>query len=315
MIYIDSDGVLSDFDSWLVQNQCANHNDSAEVYKTIIEHQDGAFIESKPIKENNWIRRKMRREDFRILTSLPDKVEFRKFFNSDIAFLACIDKLKENKYLWFEKIGVPREKVIITGTRKEKFNYCKGPNDVLYDDFPSTIKQWKALGGRGILVRNPRCKAQRERHYKYAINNFSTVIDTIEKGLFRAVAARCFNYLSTTIDYNTCIKIAKAEAEIRLRKEILPYVVYNPYLGKICFTNSTVAKTQVRTADNKMEPLERYLYNVFPLIVRKPQPQKLSHIMSTSDLSCIIATMIPEAEKRCGTKIIYLKDIPREKTA
>lgn len=304
MIYIDSDGVLSDFDQWLIDVNCANHNNSNEVFKSIIEHQDRVFLESKQIRANNWIRRKMKRSDFRVLTALPDKDAFRKFFNSDEEFNSCYNKLKENKYIWFEKIGIPRDKVIVTSTREEKFKYCTSYEDILYDDYPDTIKKWRSLGGTGVLVRNPKCKAQRERHYKYAINNFDNVIDRVKLGIYRQIAKRNFKYLGDIIDYDTCIKISKKEAERVAEESILPFIMYNPYLGKIFFTTSEVAAKKIMTSNNKEEPLEEYLYNCFPLIVRKPNNKKMGYSSFTRDVSCLINALIPISEKKCGVELI-----------
>ena len=303
MIYIDSDGVLSDFDQWLVKVGCKNHNKSDEVYKSVIEHQDSAFIDSKPIKKNNWIRKKMKDNDFRVLTSLPEEDVFRTYFDSDEEFQKCYNKLIENKYRWFEKIGIPRDKVIITHNREEKFKYCN-KDSILYDDYPDTIKKWRELGGAGILVRNPKCKAQRKRHYNYAISHFDDVIEAVKKGIYRRIAKRNFKYLSDSIDYDTCIKISKKEAEIVAEKDVLPFIMYNPYLGKIFFTTSEAAFTKIITSNNKEESLDAYLYNCFPLIVHKPYNRKMDHVFFSRDMACIIDAMIPKAEKECGVELI-----------
>ena len=38
--------------------------------------------------------------------------------------------------------------------RKHKQNYCKGPESVLIDDREKTIREWRELGGTGILYVN-----------------------------------------------------------------------------------------------------------------------------------------------------------------
>ena len=35
--------------------------------------------------------------------------------------------------------------------RKHKQNYCTGPEDILIDDREKTIREWRNLGGTGIL--------------------------------------------------------------------------------------------------------------------------------------------------------------------
>ena len=38
--------------------------------------------------------------------------------------------------------------------RKHKQNYCTGPEDILIDDREKTIREWRNLGGTGILHRS-----------------------------------------------------------------------------------------------------------------------------------------------------------------
>ena len=61
---------------------------------------------------------------------------------------------KENKYIWFEKHGIPRNKVIIVESAQDKASFCK-PGDILYDDYRKNIASWEKSGGIGILT-NPR---------------------------------------------------------------------------------------------------------------------------------------------------------------
>lgn len=307
MVYIDSDGVLSDFDQWLIDVDCADHNKSDEVFKTLIKNQDSAFIDSKPIKQNNWIRKKMQEHDFRVLTSLPDETVFRTYFDSDEAFDKCYNKLIENKYRWFEKIGIPRDKVIITRSRKEKFKYCD-KDSILYDDFPDTIKKWRELGGAGVLVRNPKCKAQRKRHYQYAIDNFDNVVTTIRKGIYRNICKRNFERLYHPVGESMCKALAKHETEYFMKNVIAPSLIYNPYTGKIYFTTVKALELTVTTANNKDENIELYMFNSFPKLFVKPESTRRAdnYRFGTSFIKAQVCKYIPESEKKCGTKIMYL---------
>ena len=40
-------------------------------------------------------------------------------------------------------------------SRKEKQDYCKGPEDILIDDREKTIREWRDQGGTGILYVSP----------------------------------------------------------------------------------------------------------------------------------------------------------------
>lgn len=159
MIYIDSDGVLSDFEAWIKTTDCKDRFDPKEVCITMRDYQDTVFIDAKPKKTFLW--KLLNREDVKVLTALPEKDQFITFFNNEDDYNKCVQKMTENKYKWFERNGISREKVIVVSTRKEKFTYCKN-NDVLFDDYEKTVKEWSKMGGRGILVKNTESKGQKD---------------------------------------------------------------------------------------------------------------------------------------------------------
>ena len=55
-----------------------------------------------------------------------------------------------DKIEWTRKNLSPNVKVNIV-LRKEKIQYCKGPEDILIDDYAKNIREWQAAGGTAIL--------------------------------------------------------------------------------------------------------------------------------------------------------------------
>jgi len=159
MIYIDSDGVLSDFEGWIKTTNCKDRFDPKEVCITMRDYQDRAFIDAKPKKTFLW--KTLKYPYAKVLTALPEKDQFITFFDSVEDYDKCAQKMTENKYKWFEKYGISRDKVIVVATRKEKFAYCK-EGDILFDDYEKTVKEWSKMGGKGILVKNTESKAQQD---------------------------------------------------------------------------------------------------------------------------------------------------------
>ena len=297
MVYIDSDGVLSDFDQWITDK---NYEDKSSmgVLRTIVAHQDEAFIASKPIKANNWLRKLMKTSDFRILTALPAGDDFRSLFDSEEEYEKCLEKLSNNKYQWFENIGVPRDKVIITRTRREKFSYCKSKEDILYDDFPDTVKTWRDYGGTAYLVKNPKSRAQKEKYEFYALKNFDNVKSAIRKGLKRYYLKQCFLKYYPVKDYYDCFEIAELDTNYAIKELISNNILYNPYTGKICLLHDA-GKLLIRTASNEEKTLGEYLVNCFPILFKKNKKDFLPY----DYLNDALGTFIPKAYQNSGMKL------------
>ncbi|MGN0363403.1 MAG: hypothetical protein ACI4ET_11240 [Bilifractor sp.] len=60
----------------------------------------------------------------------------------------------EDKTNWVHRLLGPDVKVHIV-YREEKPDYCKGKDDILIDDYPKNIREWKEIGGTGILFESP----------------------------------------------------------------------------------------------------------------------------------------------------------------
>lgn len=138
MIYIDLDGVLADFDGWLVDFLGIGYTE-LEVQDLIQAKASECFLKSKVIESNKYL---LSLGEFRILTALP-KLSLYK----DSVFM----KLKRNKLKWCEMLGIPKSKVIMVGRPSEKVLYCE-PGDILYDDYEKTVDSWNSASGIGFLV-------------------------------------------------------------------------------------------------------------------------------------------------------------------
>ncbi len=303
MVYIDSDGVLSDFDQWIRDKTHKNSNSSEDVLRTLIKYQDEAFLASKPIKKNNWLRKMMKTSDFRVLTALPYGDDFRALFNSESAYIDCLDKLKENKYRWFENIGVPRDKVIITSTRREKFNYCKSKDDILYDDFPDTVRTWRDYGGRAYLVKNPKSRAQKDDYELYALKNFDKIKDTIRKGLKRYYLNQCFIKYYPMKDYYDCYEIAELDTNYAIKEIVSTNIFYNPFTGKMCLRGKS-RNLLVLTASNKTETLIEYLVHCFPVLFPKIKKNSFyKDNFNDGDTLTNLEMYIPDDYKKSGMSL------------
>ena len=158
MIYVDSDDTISDFLGWALEKDphaldspdVEHHWD--RVSELLVIFYKEAFLMNKDksftdfflyeIKNNN---------DWFVLTSLSEPSRLEKYCK-DISLEEVLETHRENKYKWFERRGIPREKVIICNSAKEKTSYCKSPEDLLYDDNWNNIKAWRKAGGRTVRI-------------------------------------------------------------------------------------------------------------------------------------------------------------------
>lgn len=152
MIYIDSDGVMFDFDYW--KNSInPNAKSDLEIERLMIENYDTAFSTEQKCKNADAFLDILRKNSHaRVLTALPNVERLVGRFPEYSDIPARVEVMKENKYRWFERNGVPRSKVITTDGARGKNEYCKNCTDVLFDDYLPNIERWRECGGIGILV-------------------------------------------------------------------------------------------------------------------------------------------------------------------
>lgn len=144
-IYFDLDGVLADFNRGLrelcgiepVTQGASNEAKDDELWKAVRET-DHFYDRLKPVDGAVWFfRRLYEKYDCEILTGVPKPKRG--------VVTASVDKIA-----WAHRVLDPKVKVN-TVMREEKIGFCKGPNDILIDDYKKNVDEWNANGGTGIL--------------------------------------------------------------------------------------------------------------------------------------------------------------------
>ena len=144
-IYLDMDGVVSDFDGYA---------EPIVGFRTpggVRYDQEGwALISANP----------------RVYRDLPEMPEAHRLVKEvcqlakdkgmDVGFLTAIPRQNDVPWVFHDKINWinarwPNIPVFFGPYSSDKQVHCKSPNDVLIDDRPSNIEEWRAAGGKAIL--------------------------------------------------------------------------------------------------------------------------------------------------------------------
>lgn len=155
MTYFDSDGVIYDFNYWVDFYDPSAFDRPLGVDSLMVNHYDTVFLKGrKTRKADYFINRLVNDEECFVLSAVPSVErlysEFPEIGKEEIE--KRVNTMMENKKLWFESHGVPREKVILVTKAAHKARYCKSKNDTLYDDWMPNISRWIEKGGNGVLV-------------------------------------------------------------------------------------------------------------------------------------------------------------------
>ena len=153
--YIDMDGVIADFATWMKQ------------YIPDIEEKHWRDEKHRGTKNDPWAIMDANVDeiykDFGTLDLLPF---FQEMYGqmSDVKFLTAIPKrwygtddwetAKWNKLTWLENHfeAFNYDDAIFAKGSGDKWNYAK-PGDILFDDLEGNIKKWRRAGGIGIHVK------------------------------------------------------------------------------------------------------------------------------------------------------------------
>ena len=152
MIYLDMDGVLADFDRGVreicgMEPQSQNGKRSAKQDDLMWDaiRKAGHFygrLELMPGAKEMFSRIYGKYGDrCEILTGVPKPER-------------GVVTAGEDKIAWMKRELSDTVRVNIV-LRKQKLDYCKGPESVLIDDMEKTILEWREAGGTGILHVSP----------------------------------------------------------------------------------------------------------------------------------------------------------------
>ncbi len=146
-IYFDMDGVLADFTRGIkelcgfdpaVQGE-SNEKEDDRIWNAV-RSVDHFYDRLEPVPGS-----------FELFLRIYEK------YGDDCQILTAVPKPKRNipeagddKRRWVKRLLAPEVKINIV-LRKEKPDYCTGPDCILIDDYEKNIREWEAIGGTGIL--------------------------------------------------------------------------------------------------------------------------------------------------------------------
>jgi len=144
-IYLDMDGVVSDFDGYA---------EPIVGFRTL----GGVRYD-----QEGWALISANQRVYRDLAEMPEAQRLVKEVcqlardkGMDVGFLTAIPRQNDVPWVFHDKINWinarwPDIPVFFGPYSSDKQVHCKSPNDVLIDDRPSNIEEWRAAGGKAIL--------------------------------------------------------------------------------------------------------------------------------------------------------------------
>ena len=151
MVYVDSDGVLHNLMKWFCDKDPTAYYSSDTREYLLANYPDECFQGELMPGATFYLEELRTNPDWKVLTAIssPDKLEP---FCERYPVEEVLRRHIKSKYKWFKDLGIPREKVIIARSYKDKYKWCQ-PGDILYDDTKGNIDAWNAAGGIGIHVK------------------------------------------------------------------------------------------------------------------------------------------------------------------
>lgn len=168
MNYFSLDNVLYDLEGFMKEHCSDFINYQHLIYKTFIKEAYKIYLDNRTIDKGMELIElcKSKDMDYRILTSMPSLDNLIKYnwykTNSDgenvsyslKGILEKYDIIRINKLKFCIIHGIPIENVIIVNNKKDKLNYVRNINDLLYDSDQTIIDKWNRLGGTSVLFQD-----------------------------------------------------------------------------------------------------------------------------------------------------------------
>lgn len=148
-IFIDMDGVITDFRGWITTYLPDLTEDdwryTAEPWDVMTENIDVCYLEQEPLhllEHFNYLYNNL--PNVKFLSAIPKSW----FDDEEKKYISTTNKLK---WLALHIDNFKEEDAIFTRGAAGKVQYCN-PGDVLYDDRKDTCETWCHRGGIGICV-------------------------------------------------------------------------------------------------------------------------------------------------------------------
>jgi hypothetical protein len=139
-IWVDMDGVLADFDSWVWGQLPKETTTDGQMWKWL-QAQSRPYFRFLPMKDavHLWDA---------VNAAAPGKVEIL----TGIPFKNHMPEVEQDKRDWLKKyeLSFPDAVMSIGPYARDKYKHCR-PGDVLIDDNARNIVQWTNAGGFGIF--------------------------------------------------------------------------------------------------------------------------------------------------------------------
>ena len=144
-VYVDMDRVICDFDNGVRKyghmDPPGQENEglSVEMWKRLskVPHFYDKLEPMPGSEKGICVLREMFGRDLEVLTGVPNPTR-------------GLPTSSDDKKNWMKRYFGPGI-VVNTVLRKEKKNFCTGPDCVLIDDYDLNIREWEKTGGTGIL--------------------------------------------------------------------------------------------------------------------------------------------------------------------
>lgn len=145
IIYLDMDGVVADFDGYA---------------EPIVGFRTPGGVR---YDQEGWAKISANQRVYRDLPEMPDAdrlvkevCQLAKEHHMDVRFLTAVPRQNDVPWVFYDKMKWiesrwPKIPVFFGPYSVDKQVHCKSADDILIDDRPSNIEEWRGAGGKAIL--------------------------------------------------------------------------------------------------------------------------------------------------------------------